>query len=312
MVEVVAAHLHEVVGGGDERDRRIGEQRPAALSHRGPVVRGEEVQRRRHREVGRRVARPLPAVRLGERGALDEVPRDDERLDQGLRLGPRVEKAGSLRRAQPFVAVPGVDVGLQGVELEVELPRRVRTVDDRERAVRPRERADAGDVVHAAGRPLHVRAEDDPGARPRNELRERPPHECRAGAAGDVLPEDLEAAVLRVAEQHLVAGAEAERAGDGVQPRGRVRDERQPLGIGPNVLREPCANGVQERGQPPFEGEELHGLPLELALRLLVGVEDGPRRRPERAVVEEDDRRVEEEELLHGVRNHDCSLLIDD
>ena len=60
------------------------------------------------------------------------APADDERLDEPLTLRPNVEKPGALRRAEPFVAVPGVDVGAQPLEVERHVTRAVRAVDHRE------------------------------------------------------------------------------------------------------------------------------------------------------------------------------------
>ena len=102
----------------------------------------------------------------------------------------------------------------------------------------------------------------------------------------DVRPEDLHAAVLRVAEQHLVAGRSDERADRGVQRRARVRREDQIVGGAPTYAasssRAPSSSSAKRR----LERQELDRLPLELALEPLVRLEDRPWARAERAVVQ--------------------------
>src|SRR5260221_606298 len=53
---------------------------------------------------------------------IDEIPRNDERLDLVLCLGLRVEERRSLRCAEPLVAVAGVDVGAEPVDQRREAP----------------------------------------------------------------------------------------------------------------------------------------------------------------------------------------------
>src|SRR5581483_1428389 len=117
-----------------------------------PVVLLLEPDRGRDGEVGGRVARPLPTVSVRERRAVLPVPRDDRGLDRPLCLGPGPEEPGALRRAQPFVAVPRVDVGPERLEVEVDLAGRVGAVDDEERARCAGATGEGGDVVDAPGR----------------------------------------------------------------------------------------------------------------------------------------------------------------
>ena len=87
--------------------------------------------------------------------------------------------------------------------------------------------------------------------------------------------------------QHLVLRAEPERADDGVEPGGCVRDEHEILG--------PRADEIGERraslGQQVVEAatEEFGGVPLELALQLLVAGEHGRRAGSVAPVVQIDD-----------------------
>ena len=62
------------------------------------------------------------------------APAHHQRLEQRLSLGPRIEKAGAGRGAQPLVTVPDIEVGAQVVQSEVDLARRVRPVDRRQDA----------------------------------------------------------------------------------------------------------------------------------------------------------------------------------
>ncbi len=118
--------------------------------------------------------------------------------------------------------------------------------------------------------------------------------------ARDELPEALDAAVFRVAEQNLVAGVQVEGAHDGVQRRARVRCEREVLGGRADVGRELRAGCLEQLRKAPLECEKLDGLAFELALKPLVGLENGPRARPERPVVQEHHGRVEQEQILHS------------
>ena len=65
------------------------------------------------------------------------APADDRAVDALLPLGAHVEEAGAFRRAQPLVAVAGVEVGAERGEVEVDLRDRVRAVDDRGEPVPP-------------------------------------------------------------------------------------------------------------------------------------------------------------------------------
>lgn len=121
---------------------------------------------------------------------------------------------------------------------------------------------------------------------------------ARAGPLADVLPEQVDPAVLLVTREYLVAPLEAQRPSDRVQPRGSVRREDEVVRIGADVRREPPLGGVHELGVAAVAGEELDRLALQLALVALVGLEDGHGAGTERAVVQEDHVRVEQKQLL--------------
>ena len=93
--------------------------------------------------------------------------------------------------------------------------------------------------------------------------------------------------------QHLVARLEPQRADDRVQPGGRVRDEDEIVRTGAD---EAGQRGPRLRGQlVEAAPEELDRVALELALQLLVALEDRRRARAVAAVVEERDVGVEQE-----------------
>ena len=120
-----------------------------------------------------------------------------------------------------------------------------------------------------------ISGDDDPGA----------------VALGDVAQDVDRGVVLVVVGQQLVAGLEAERAEDRVDGAGRIRDEREVVRVGPDEGPEVAPSRGQQAGQ--VAGEELDGLRLHPVATPALGLEDGPRARPERAVVQERDRGVE-------------------
>lgn len=107
------------------------------------------------------------------------------------------------------------------------------------------------------------------------------------------LPGPRDGAVLVPCRQHLVPRFELQRADDGVQPRGRVRDENEILRSGADEGRQcgPCVCGEPVEAAP----EELDRVALELALQLLVARENGLGAGSVAAVVEEREVRVEQE-----------------
>src|SRR5437588_262371 len=82
------------------------------------VVLAHEVDRGRDGEVRRRVSRSLQLGAGPERRRLLVAPARDDAVDALLPLGTHVQETGALRCAQPFVAVPGVEVRAERVEIE--------------------------------------------------------------------------------------------------------------------------------------------------------------------------------------------------
>ena len=189
------------------------------------------------------------------------------------------------------MAVAGVDVRPEVLEVERQLPRRVGTVDNRERTRRSRPCADLRDREHERRRGGDVADRDRP--RPRsNRSEELLRLRVDKRGAGE-FPRPRHRAVLVSGRQHFVVRLEPQRADDGVQARRRVRDEDE-------IFR---ARADEPRERRPRLGdqaveatrEELDGIALELALKLLITGEDGRRTGAVAAVVEERRARVEEE-----------------
>src|SRR5439155_11938882 len=120
-----------------------------------------------------------------------------------------------------------------------------------------------------------------------------------AGPFAREAPEQVVAAVLVRRGDDLVTGLQVERADDGVDGRSRVGDEDQVRGRGAHVRGKPLANGGDPLRKAALEAEELHRLVLELALEALVFREHRPWASAERAVVEEDEVRIEQEQVAH-------------
>ena len=114
-----------------------------------------------------------------------------------------------------------------------------------------------------------------------------------AGALAHVAPEQFVAAVLLRGGDDLVTRPQVERAGDHVDGHRRVRDEHEVVRTRANVGSKPLARRADQLREAAPQAEEFHGLALELELEALVLREDRPRTSAERAMVQEDDLRVE-------------------
>src|SRR5438132_9647581 len=83
----------------------------------------------------------LPLDRIDKyrraRLAWSPAPAHHQRLDQVLQLGSHVQEPGAFGRRQPLVAVAAIEVSFQPRQVDVDLPRRVRAVDDRPDASLP-------------------------------------------------------------------------------------------------------------------------------------------------------------------------------
>ena len=88
----------------------------------------EEAQSGADDEPRRKIARPRP-VELGGKSA-PIVVRDRERMNQRSAVAARPQETAAARRKEPLVAIAGVPVGAERRHVELELPRRVRTIHE--------------------------------------------------------------------------------------------------------------------------------------------------------------------------------------
>src|SRR5512133_36125 len=103
----------------------------AAGPHVVPAVLALPLDRRGDGQVGGRVPRALPLVAREEARIVTLVaPAEDERVHVTLQLPPNVEEAGALGCAHPFVAVAGVEVGIELADVQRQVPGDMRAVDD--------------------------------------------------------------------------------------------------------------------------------------------------------------------------------------
>ena len=108
--------------------------------------------------------------------------------------------------------------------------------------------------------------------------------------------------VLVVVGQELVAGPKPQRAEDRRDAGRGVRDHDEARGVGVEERRRPSAGGIQAVFELP--GQELDRVRLQLEEQRPLGLEDRPRARAVRAVVQEQDRRVEVPRAVWRVRTH--------
>jgi len=112
-------------------------------------------------------------------------------------------------------------------------------------------------------------------------------------------PEQVVSAVLVCRSDDLVAGLQFQRTGDEVHRRRRVRNEDE-VGRGcADVRGEPLPRRRDQLRVAASEAEKLDRLALELPLESLVLLADRPWAGAVRAVIEEDDVRIEQEQVSH-------------
>jgi hypothetical protein len=130
-------------------------------------------------------------------------------------------------------------------------------------------------------------------ARVAERKRNRRPEVVRARVVADPVPHQVARAVFQVGREDLVAWPQVERAGSEVDAGRGVLDEREISIRAADVTGEGRARLVEQAGQAARE--EVDGFELELPLPGLVALEDAPRARAERSVVEERHVGVEQE-----------------
>ncbi len=232
---------------------------------------------------------------------------------------PHVQERGALRRAEPLVGVRRVIGRAEAREVERDHPEGVRAVHQRVHAARRKlgdetldredERRRARDVIQDREARVRRNARENAGndflfgtQRKRNFRHD----DSRAGAGRHVVESLLARGVRVVRREEFVAGGERERADDRVHARRRVRDEREVVAVRPDERRQSRARAGDEVRQRA--DVEIHGLLLELEPQLRLFREDRLRARPERAVVQVGDGRVEKPEIGPGALRGDTRL----
>ena len=279
----------------------------ASRAHRVPAVLGLEVDRRRDREVRRRIARAGPAMPDGPLVG-GPVPAHGARLEQRLRFGADVEKAGAFRRAEPLMTIAGVEVRTERREVEVDLPGRVRAVDDREHAGLASPRAEL--LGGKAKRRRRRDVTEEQRARSRRDGPEQIVH--GAGRRRVDLDVARTAALARVPpEQSRCRRTRASSRRSRRRAAGRAsarRRSRPVVAFGTSTRSAadaPTYAASRSRARPDqlrktaLEAEKLDRIPLELELKALILGEHRSRAGAERPVVEEDDLGIEQKELTH-------------
>ena len=234
------------------------------------------------------------------------APAHDQGLEQGLNLAPGIQKGAALRRAQPLVQVARVEIDAQRFQVQRELTRRMRAVDegqDARRAGAPAKRHDRQDDSRGRGEVAeidHPRARghlvpnrfDDLG-RIGERIRKRRGPIREATLAGQKAPGPVAGAVLVIGGQHLIAGPKIKAARDDVDPGRGVDDIHQIVGIAAKISGQRLASRMHQFLIAPAEEE--HRLALELALPVLVALKHGDGRGAKRAMIEKGDGRVDQE-----------------
>jgi hypothetical protein len=204
------------------------------------------------------------------------------------------------------VAIAGVEIGAQRIEVERDVAGRMGAIDHREDAALPgledrpldwedqrRWRRDVAQEQYP--RAIGKAGEDGVGEGLFGDERHRrlDRRDFGAGAAGNVGPGLFECRVLVVSGQDLVAGLEVERLRDDVQSLGSVDEAHDIVRTGAEAGGERDAGDAHPLGQ--LAAEESYRLAFELKLPGLIGLEHRTRAGAERAVVEEDDILAQEE-----------------
>src|SRR5690606_7702816 len=101
-----------------------------------------ELDRVRHGEESGNIPRALLLVTGDEGVPLAPSPANRQGLHPGVMLRADVEECCALGRAEPFVQVARVDIRTQRLEVQRQMPRHMRSVDDRQDAGLPGPGAD--------------------------------------------------------------------------------------------------------------------------------------------------------------------------
>ena len=159
---------------------------------------------------------------------------------RGASSAPRASPTRTRFRAArtPTCQVAGVDIASDRREVEVDLARAVRAVDDRECAVlagegaQPGDRQDEGAQRRDVAHEKNARARREPRRNRVEQIvlalrgpRQRCDNDLRARERRDLVPQDPLRAVLVVRDEDLVTAAQPDASRDRIEPGRHVRDE---------------------------------------------------------------------------------------
>ena len=228
-----------------------------------------------------------------------------------LPIGACIQESGPLWAVCPFMEIGGIEVGSEVLHVQRDLPHRMGAVDNAEDSGFARTAADLLDRENERGRRRDMAEEDDLGARGNAgpELLHEGLGGCdrhrhwlvfvdRARLLAQEAPAAIERAVFLVACQNLVAGLQMQAAGDDVHAGRGVGDVDEVVGAAVDVGRQRGTRFAHQAVEAALVAEELHRLALQLALPPLVFLEHNLGRGAERAVVQEGDVGIEQEQVF--------------
>src|SRR5262249_46838363 len=228
-----------------------------------------------------------------------------------------VEGSCPLRRAEPLVTGASVEIRANGRQMQRDMAWGVGAVDDAQQTGGTRAAADrfhrkcegrgARNVtekndLRPLGDPVPESLHPDIGVS--NWERDGLPHVACTGLVTDEAPGAIHGPILVIGGEDLVMRTQSQTAGYHIDGGRRIGEIDDFVGCRSEVgCQLPTGVRHQGSGLSPEKGD---GLPLQLTLPGLVGLEDRPRASAERAMVEEDDVRVEQEECFES--RHACVL----
>ncbi len=219
-------------------------------------------------------------------------------VDGFVVFGTDVEEGRTLGSAEPFVAVPRVEIGAEGVEIQRNVAGSVGAVDEGENArfsctaAEFRQGKNQGGGGRDVAQLEHPRSGSDLSPDALDELLrlkgqgDRHGEIAGAGTAADVMPCVVAGAVLVIGGENLVPRHQRERPGHGVDAAGGVRDVDQIFGPGSDVAGEHLSRLSQQLGGAA--SQKLHGVFLHRSLPFLEDGENLLRTGAEGAVVQKD------------------------
>ena len=225
---------------------------------------------------------------------------DGQGVDEGLQIAADVQEGRAFGGHQPFVAVAGVEIGVQRGQVQRDVTGGMGAVDDGIDATGAGMGHGVLDGEHQGGGRGDVGQEQDAGAVGdavkdglgeggfgRQRQGDADGGDRGTGFAADIGPGFLKRGIFVVGGQNLITRLQVQRLGDDVQAMGGVGQADQIIGIGAKFGRQRRAGCAKMGGQAAGGVEEGDGLAFKLHLPALVFGEHRARASAIRAVVEE-------------------------